>query len=106
MKTLILVACVAAVAAAVQPAAAENPVAASRCEACGKLIGREVRGTELSEDPDFKQNGMFQVCQECLDGKMNREAQASLTQLAMRYKWNSIAHNKGLAFKPLRRPGR
>jgi hypothetical protein len=46
---------------------------------------------------------MFQVCQQCLDKKMDKQAQATYVQVARKYKWNSIAHNKSLAFKPFPR---
>lgn len=70
-----------------------------RCEICGKMLGKEVPESALSKDSDFKQHGMFQVCQHCLDKTVDRDVQKNYTRLALKYKWNSIAHNETMEVK-------
>lgn len=64
------------------------------CERCRKVLGVEVQESSLSGDPDFKREGMFQVCQPCLDRRMGARDQRQYVSTALKYKWNSIAHNQ------------
>jgi hypothetical protein len=72
---------------------------ATRCVCCGRALGREVPESTLSADPDFKALGMFQCCQTCMDKKMDARTQLTYTNVARKYKWSSISHNKSMAFK-------
>ena len=96
--TLVTIGALIAALAFFSSSGAGQPIV-SRCENCGKLLGKETPDTELSADPEFKSYGMFQVCQTCMDKKMDRNVQATYTQVARKYKWNSIAHNKSLVNK-------
>lgn len=102
MRMVPVLMCVWVVMLAV-PQAGAQPGGA--CVACGKTLGLQVPESALSADPDFKQHGMFQCCQTCLDRKMNRQTQLTYTKTAQKYKWNSISHNKALVFKS-GRPGK
>ena len=92
MKYLTITLCVAAILVA-GSAVAQNAAQARRCAICGRLLGKQCHESVLSRDPDFKKYGMFQICQECLNRRMSRRAQATYIQVAFKYKWNSIAHN-------------
>lgn len=97
---MILVAAAVLIAISAPAVRTENPGSANgRCECCGKFLGKEVPESPLSSDPDFKQNNMFQVCQICLDKKMDRRTQDMYAGIARKYKWNSINHNRSLAFR-------
>jgi len=100
MRTALILICIAGAAIAVPRAEGQS---AGACAICGKALGRDVPESTLSADPDFKQLGMFQVCQTCMDRKMDRRTQDAYTQVARKYKWNSISHNKSLAFRFNRR---
>lgn len=93
MKTILVGMFVAALILWVSVAGAQQVSSAHRCETCEKIMGKETPESSLSSDKDFREHGMFQVCQHCLDRKMDKQAQAAYTQLARKYKWNSIAHN-------------
>jgi len=103
MRTALILICIAGAVIAVPPAQGQSPEAAGTCVCCGKVLGRDVPESTLSADPDFKQLGMFQCCQTCIDKKMDRQTQNTYTKVAQKYKWNSIAHNKSLAFRFNRR---
>lgn len=92
MKTIIAAACVLMVAGA----ACGGEGAPARCERCGRIFGAEVRESALSRDPDFRARGMFQKCQECLDATMNANEQKAYEGVALKYKANSIAHNRAV----------
>ncbi|MEI6634065.1 MAG: hypothetical protein WCP22_09645 [Chlamydiota bacterium] len=103
MRTALILICIVGAAIAVPPAQRHSSEAAGTCVRCGKAFGRDVPESALSADPDFKQLGMFQCCQTCMDKNMDRRTQGTYTQVALKYKWTSIAHNKSLAFR-LNRP--
>jgi hypothetical protein len=103
MRTALILMCIASAAIAVPLAQGQSPEAAEACVVCGKALGRDVPESTLSVDPDFKQLGMFQVCQTCMDKKMDRATQNTYTRVAQKYKWNSISHNKSLALRFNRR---
>lgn len=103
MKLLVVAMCVVLIIITAPPARAQSGRFVVRCEVCHRILGKEVPESQLSQDPDFKMNGMFQVCQHCLDKKMHRQAQANYVRIAQKYKWNSIAHNRAVAFRPLSR---
>lgn len=97
MRTVLILVALSGVALAAEPVkATQNPTA---CVCCGRTLGRDVSESTLSADPDFKQLGMFQCCQPCMDKKMDRQTQLTYTKVAQKYKWNSISHNKSMAFK-------
>lgn len=100
MRTVLLLMCVSVVMVAVPQAGAQP---ANTCVACGKTLGLQVPESALSADPDFKQLGMFQCCQACMDKRMDRNTQNAYIKVAQKYKWNSITHNKALALKLTRR---
>lgn len=99
MKTLAILGLVFGFILSVSTVVAQNAAPPARCECCGKVLGKEVAESRLSSDPDFKAHGMFQTCKACMDRKMDAGAQRSYEQVALKYKWNSIAHNKCIAYK-------
>jgi len=101
MKQILPVVCFVAMLFSAVAARAQRVPAYVKCQSCGKIIGKEVPESQLSSDADFKRYGMFQTCQTCLDKKMNKNTQAFYIQVVRKYKWNSIAHNKALIFRPL-----
>jgi hypothetical protein len=103
MKMALILICITGAAIAVPLAQGQSPEGAGMCVCCGKTLGRDVPESTLSADPDFKQLGMFQCCQTCMDKKMDRRTQNTYTTVAKKYKWNSISHNKSLAFRFNRR---
>lgn len=97
MRTVVILMALSSVALAAPPE--HGTPNATACVCCGRTLGRDVPESALSADPDFKQLGMFQCCQACMDKKMDKGTQLTYTKIAQKYKWNSISHNKSLAYK-------